>query len=168
MEFCFECEETDGLVLIDESYLDEIDEEILYALDIILDRYGKSELIYDFPNEKWDIVRERETAKLREFCNSGKMILFILDKHELNCEIQIGNKEIDSDTFLNVPSGKMILVNASELIQCLAYPDLEMEKILEIHDMRKGTYAIENEGIKKIECNRSVTTKITFNNIIEL
>ncbi|MBE6047961.1 MAG: hypothetical protein E7213_06100 [Clostridium sp.] len=70
MNFNFECDETDGLVLIDESFLNEINEEILYSLDIFLDRYGKSELIYDFPDEDWNSVRQRESKRLKEFCNS--------------------------------------------------------------------------------------------------
>ena len=168
MKFNFECDEMDGLVLIDEGYLNEIDDDILYAFDIFLDRYGKSELVYDFPNKNWASVRERESIKLKEFCNSGKMILFLVDKDELNCEIQLSNKNYNTDTFLNVSSGKIILVNAGELIQCLAYPDLEVEKILEIEDIEKGTYAIENEGIRKINCIKSITTKSTFDNVIEL
>lgn len=54
MKFCYECEGMDGLILIDEKYLAEIDDNLLAELDIFLDRYGKSELVYDFPNERWE------------------------------------------------------------------------------------------------------------------
>ena len=168
MKFDYECDVPDGLVLIDEYYFNEFNSDILYSFEVLLDSKGRTELVHDFPNEKWENVRERETAMIKEFCNSGKMIVFLSDKDVNNCEIQFSNKEIDTDTFLNVPSGKIILVNASELIQCLAYSDLEMEKILELHDVGKGTYAIENEGIRKIDCSKSITTKSIFNNIIEL
>lgn len=168
MKFNFECNEFDGLVIIDESHLNDIDDELIYALDIFLDPYGRSELVYDFSNENWDDVRERETVKLKEFCNSGKMVLFLLDKDESNCEIEFIDKLYNADTFINVSSGKIILVNASELIQCLAYPELEMEKILEIKDIEKGTYAIENESVRKIICIKSTPAKFTFNNVIEL
>ena len=40
---------------------------------------------------------------------------------------------------ISVPSGKMVLVNAGELIQCLLYPDLEMKKVLELN-VEAGTY----------------------------
>ena len=69
--------------------------------------------------------------------------------------------------FLNIPSGKLVLVNAGELIQCMAYPELEMEKILEL-DVEKGTYAVKNDGIKKINCYKSVSKKSAFNNVLEL
>lgn len=168
MKFNYNCNEIDGLVLIDEKYLDEINEELLYALDIFLDRYGKSELIYDFPDEEWAVVRARETEGLKSFCNEGKMILFLLDNEELECEILCGSEEIDTDMYLDVASGKIILVNASELIQCLAYPDLVMESILEINDMEKGLYAIKNDSIRKIYYKKSITSKTIFSNVIEL
>ena len=167
MKFNYECEETDGLVLIDENNLCELNDELLYAMDIFLDRYGKSELIYDFPDEKWELVRKRETLILEEFCNAGKMVLFLVNEDEMNCEIQFSTKKTETNTFLDVSSGKIILVNASELIQCLAYPDLEMEKILELYDLEKGMYAIENEGIRKITCIKCDTDKSIFSNVIE-
>ena len=54
----------DGLVFIDESYLSELNDDLLYEMDILLDLSGTSELICDFPNEDWDIVRQRETDKV--------------------------------------------------------------------------------------------------------
>lgn len=168
MKFDYECDVPDGLVLIDEYYFNEFNSDILYSFEILLDSKGETELIYDFPNEKWESVRARETVLIKDFCNSGKMVVFLSDKDINDGEIKFDNKESDTDIFLNVPSGKLILVNASELIQCMAYPDLEMEKILELHDVGKGTYAIENEGIRKIVCNKSNTTKTTFDNIIKL
>ena len=35
----------------------------------LIDRYGESELIYDFPNEKWENVWEKETKEIVDFCN---------------------------------------------------------------------------------------------------
>ena len=69
--------------------------------------------------------------------------------------------------FLNIPSGKLVLVNASELIQCISYPELEMEKILEIN-VDKGVYAVKNDGIKKISCYKNAFKKSVFNNFLEL
>lgn len=59
MKFTVECDGFDGLVLMDQSYLDEMNNELLYSMDTLLDHYGKSELIFDFSKENWDIVRER-------------------------------------------------------------------------------------------------------------
>ena len=67
MKFILECDRMDGLVFIDKSYLSELDPEILYAMDILLDIHGDSELICDFPNEAWEDVRLRETKVVREF-----------------------------------------------------------------------------------------------------
>ena len=168
MKFCYECDGMDGLILIDKKYLAEIDDNLLNELDIFLDRYGKSELVYDFPNERWEDVRKRETKKIIEFCNSGKMVIFLSNEDEDNCEINISNIQNDSQTFIEVESGKLILVNASELIQCLAYPDLEMETNLEIDNLDKGIYSVKYEGIKDIELVKESAFISELNNAIEL
>ena len=78
MKYTLDCDTLDGLVFIDESYLSELnDADLLYAMDILLDSSGKSELIFDFPNEDWNIVRQRETEGIREFCGQGKMIVWL-------------------------------------------------------------------------------------------
>lgn len=156
MNFCYECDDIDGLILIDEQYLDKIDDELLRELDIFIDCYGKSELVYDFPNENWNDVRKRETKELVEFCNSGKMVIFLHYKDEKNGEITISNSQNDSKTFINIESGKLVLVNASELIQCLSYPDLEMERILEIDNIEKGFYSIEYEEFKSLKLTKKM------------
>ena len=167
MKFNYEHDEPDGLVLIDAYYFNEFNSDILYSFDIFLDSKGRTELIYDFPNEKWEVVRARESAILKEFCNSGKMIVFLSNENIENCEIDFKDGKCDADMFLNIPSGKLVLVNAGELIQCMAYPKLEMEKILEL-DVEKGTYAVTNDGIKKINFYKSIPKKSIFNNIVEL
>ena len=73
MKYTLDCGMLDGLVFIDESYLAELnDADLLYAMDILLDSSGTSELICDFPNEDWDIVRQRETERIREFADREK------------------------------------------------------------------------------------------------
>ena len=156
MRFDYVCDNQDGLILIDEKYLNEIDENLLYELDIFLDIYGKSELIYDFPGENWEDVRTRETKDLSGFCNSGKMLIILQNKDERNCELTISKTQIDSDSFIEIVSGKLILVNASELIQCLAYPDLEMEKLLEVDNIDTGVYSVEYEGVKHINMSKNL------------
>lgn len=167
MNFCYECDSMDALVLIDEQYLDKIDDEVLRELDIFIDYYGKSELAYDFPNENWNDVRKRETKELVEFCNSGKMVIFLYYENEKNGEITISDSKKSSRTFINIESGKLILVNASELLQCLAYPDLKMERILEIENVEKGFYSIEYEEIKSLKLARRLECN-EVNNAIEL
>ena len=41
MKCNFECDKMDGLVLIDEYYLDKFNEEVLYSFDIFLTVMGK-------------------------------------------------------------------------------------------------------------------------------
>ncbi|RKM58183.1 hypothetical protein D6853_01195 [Butyrivibrio sp. X503] len=168
MNYDYRCDGIDGLVLIDEKYLDEIDDNLLAELDIILDRDGKTELIHDFPNEKWKDVRKRETKNIVEFCNSGKMVLFLANKDEYNCKITISDTKSDSYTYIDVESGKLIVINASELVQCLAYPELEMEILLKIDNVDRGIYSVKYDGIKNIELIKERVHFSDAHNVIEL
>lgn len=115
----------EALILIDPAFLPELSDQILYELDILLDPQGKTELVYDFPEEKWEIVWKRETKEIRKFCEEGKMVIFFLDEDGREVDILGISKVIE------VQSGRVILVEADELISCLAYPELEMEVIWE-------------------------------------
>lgn len=167
MKFNYICDVTDGLVLIDKEYLKELNDKLLIELDILLDRYGKSELVYDFPNEKWEDVQKRETRWIVEFCNSGKMVIFLHYKNEKDCEINFSDSQNNSQTMIDIRSGKLIVVNASELIQCLAYPKFEIEPFLEIDNIDVGLYAIQFNGINSIKLAKS-NIKSDVNNILEL
>ena len=129
MKFQVDRERGNGLVLIDRGSMKELDDELLYAFDILLDRNGLSELIYDFPDEDWHTVWVRETEALRNFCNSGKMIVWLFDE-KIEFETIYGVFQTDdaltaSDKWLYAPTGDLLAVTASELIQCLSYPELE-------------------------------------------
>ena len=131
MKFQVDRESIDGLVLIDRGSMKELDDDLLYAFDILLDRSGETELICDFPDEDWHTVWVRETEALRNFCNSGKMIVWLFDE-KLELETIDGVFQTDdalaaSDKWLYAPTGDLLAVTASELIQCLCYPELEME-----------------------------------------
>ncbi|MBD5135374.1 MAG: hypothetical protein HDT39_05345 [Lachnospiraceae bacterium] len=163
MKFILECDEMDGLIFIDKSYLAELNSDMLYAMDILLDPFGKSELVFDFPNETWETVRPRETKRIREFCGQGKMIIWLFDGTEKECKIEKSNEITDSPKWLHIPTGKLLAVTASELIQCLSYPELEMEKIFEL-EVEDGWYAIWNKGIDKIMyCKKEPPNSIPSN-----
>ena len=168
MKYKYRCDGLDGLILIDKKYLDEIDDNLLAELDIFLDRDGKTELIYDFPNEEWKEVRKRETKKIIDFCNSGKMVIFLADKNEDNCEITISDIKNDSRTYIYVESGELILINASELIQCLSYPELEMEINLQMDNIDRGIYSVIFDGIKNIKLVKERALISDVHNAIEL
>lgn len=166
MKFQLNCERMDGFVLLDTSFLKEFDDSMLYAMDILLDVQGTSELIFDFPDEEWSSVRPRETEIIKNFCNSGKMVLWLID--EINVECEFNNTDVLSapSKWLHLPTGKLLAVTANELIQCLAYPELEMEIIFEL-DLPKGWYALSNEGMDKILYCQKTPEHNVFENIEE-
>lgn len=167
MYFLLESDETDGLVFIDKSYLSEFNDDMLYAMDILLDPFGKTELIYDFPDEKWETVRPRKTKPIRDFCEQGKMIIWLFDSIEKECTIEESNEITDSSKWLHIPSGKLLAISAGELIQCLSYPELEPENIFEL-DVESGWYAICNKGIDKITYCKKDPSNSGFSNIEEM
>ena len=164
MNYTLCCDRMDGLVFIDESYLSELNnDDLLYAMDILLDSSGTSELIFDFADEDWDTVRQRETESIREFCSQGKMIVWLLDCVNQECELSKCTELTDPCKWLHLPTGKLLAVTAGELIQCLAYPELEMEKVFEL-SLEPGWYAIQNEGINSIMyCKKQPPSSIPSN-----
>lgn len=167
MDFLLELDEADGLILIDESYLSELNDDMLYAMDILLDPFGRSELVYDFPDEKWETVRTRETNPIRGFCEQGKMIIWLFDGIEKECTFEKSDEITDPSKWLHISSGKLLAVSASELIQCLPYPELEPEMIFEL-EVESGWYAICNKGIDKIAYCKKDPPDPVFSNIEEM
>ena len=153
MKFKIECDDMDGVVLMDENTLEELNSELLYSMDILLDYEGDSELIYDFPEEKWSEVRAREKKLIEKFCNSGKMIIWLMNSTEKECTFEEDANILNTKKYLHVTSGKIIMVTASELIQCVSYPELELEKIFE-KNIESGWYAISSSTDKIIYCKR--------------
>lgn len=152
MNFKINCEEIDGLIILDKSTLGDISEELIISLDILLDVLGESELIYDFPDEGWDNVRKRETLDLRKFCNDGNMVIW-LNHNEIYTDsiIEKSNVSRGSNAWVNCSSGCLVIVSASELIQTYSDDELEMEKMLEIN-IEPGWYEISGDWNKVIIC----------------
>lgn len=166
MKFNFECEDLDGLVIMDKEYMDEFDDEILYDFDICLDRKGKSELIYDFPDEKWEDVYSRAFRSIERFCADGKMILFLLDENNYDGNIDIRDEKFETDSFLDIKSGNVIVVSAGELIQCATYKELDMETILELRNIKKGKYTVKKNDISNIVLSCASAIPTVVNNIV--
>ena len=95
------------------------------------------------------------------------MIVWLLDQVVKECEIEESNKMTDPCKWLHLPTGKLIAVTASELIQALSYPELEMEKAFELL-VEAGWYAIQNEGSNKIMYCRKKPFDSIFLNIQEV
>ena len=164
MRFILECDGSDGLVLMDQSYLGELDWELLGSMDFLLDPHGKSELKYDFPKESWEIVRERESKAIKSFCNSGKMVVSLLPRGYHECEFQMVDEFSGSLKWLHLPTGNLLAVGASELIQCVSYPDLVMEKVFELQ-LEKGWYAVSIRSAGEILCCSKTPPMPSFENI---
>lgn len=165
MRFSYIPDGIDGLVLIDRESLKKLDSRLLYELDILLDRCGESELAYDFPGE-WKDAWKRETREIVEFCNSGEMIVFLTSEREEDCELTVSTLQSRPTSFIDMRSGKMILLNAGELIQCLSYTSLEMETVLDIN-LEPGTYLLAHEGIASIRLEKTENISgLAANNVI--
>lgn len=166
MKFIAECDGFDRLVLMDQSYIGEMNSELLYSMDILLDRHGKSELIFDFPSENWEIVRERESNAIKSFCNSGKMVVCLLSDGDHQCEFQMVDELFGPLKWLHLPTGNLLAVTAGELIQCVSYPDLIMEKVFELK-LEKGWYAVSFSSVGKVLCCYKTPPMPPFENIQE-
>ena len=164
MDFELDCDEQEGLVFIDETNLKELNSDLLYEMDILLDVSGQTELTFDFPDEKWEKVWKRETRAIREFCNSGKMLVWLLNNKNANCKIELTNTEDKLPKRLHLPSGKLLVITAGELIECLSYPELEMETLLE-SDIDAGWYAVSSGSIKHITFCKTKAPNDSCNNI---
>lgn len=154
MEFIVQCDGFDGLVLMDQSYLDELDSELLYSMDILLDCEGESELVFDFPQENWEDIRERESKAIKNFCNSGKMVVWLLSDGDYQYEFQMKDESCGALKWLYLPTGRLLAVTAGELIQCVAYPELVMEKVFELQ-LEKGWYAVSRSQGKISFCKKT-------------
>ena len=71
-----------------------------------------------------------------------------------------------SDKWLYAPTGDLLAVTASELIQCLSYPKLEMEEVFTV-SVPKGWYAISDNGIEEIKYCKGNPCTAVFENIQE-
>jgi hypothetical protein len=120
-KFKFNCDFEDGLMLIDQEHLKLLEFEHLDSLNITLDIEGKTTLTFDFPGEEWSAVWERESAVIRNFANEGKAILIFAkpDEYEVQVSILETISDFNSNHLIELPSGKLIFVSLSEVVQCL-------------------------------------------------
>ena len=140
MEVHVQSDMTDGIVLLDPAFFKKTDENILRAMDIFLDKNGESELIYDFPDEEWEKVYVRESKPFVELVEAGEIWIKLFSNTDMVLSIE-QTDTLDTKEYVTVISGKMIIVLASELLQCLYYPELDIE-ILGSLELPNGQYRI--------------------------
>ena len=153
MKIEYEISFVDALVIIDPERFKEMDEEFLYAFDIFLDKEGESELVCDFPGEDWKEVWDRETAVVQDFIEKSKMIVWRTEEGDYSSNIYKVNDLLEGGDKLEITNNQVMFVSASELIQCLLYPDLDMEVIAEIA-LEKGTYCFKKDGDDILYCKQ--------------
>lgn len=130
--FTFNCDFQDGLMLIDQKYLELLEFEHLDSLNITLDIEGKTSLIYDFPGETWSEVWNRESTFIRNFANEGKAILIFTkpDEHGVQLSILEAISDYNTNHLIEFPSGKLLLISMGEVVQCLLN-GIELEFLFE-------------------------------------
>lgn len=151
MKFIVECDGANALVFMDKSYIREMNEELLGSMDFLVDYYGETELKFDFPEEDWKVVRTRESNLIRNFCNSGKMIIHLFNDGDQECEFEMSENIFNTSNRIYLPTGNLLAVTASELIQCALYPDMDMEKLFELN-VKEGWYGISFNNGKFLCC----------------
>ena len=140
MEVHVQSDMTDGIVLLDPAFFKKTDENILRAMDIFLDKNGESELIYDFPDEEWEKVYVRESKPFVELVEAGEIWIKLFSNIDVVLSVE-QTDTLDTKEYVTLISGKMVIVLASELLQCLYYPELDME-ILGSLELPNGQYRI--------------------------
>ena len=148
MNFNVACELDDGIVVIDPAKIEEINEKIMYAMDIYIDPEGVTEVVFDFPGEDWNSVYKRQTRKLLDFTDEGNMWIKLVKpgEHEFTMEQTASG---DFEEMVSVTSGKLQVVLARELLQCIYFPELDMELLGEI-ELENGNYKIGSSEEGKI------------------
>ncbi len=168
MKFKFECEEMDGMIIIDKNIIDEIKEELLYSLDICLDKQGKSELVFDFPDKNWKNVYTEALKFVHECADTGKFILILANEDTYEGDINFVNDNLESDLYIEIISGDLIMVNASEFIQCVAYKGLEMETVLDIEKVEKGIYNLFIDKSFNFKFKKCIEKPSFINNVVDI
>ncbi len=143
--------------------METINDELLYSFDILLDSDGRTELIYDFPSEPWKVTWKRESAAFQYFCNSGKAVLFLLPDGEYQCDIVVTQQDLaNAPAWLHLPTGNLLAVPASELIQY--FPELETDMLVEI-EVESGWYNISHLIKGNIQCFKGTPQATSFRNV---
>lgn len=167
-KFKFNCDFEDGLMLIDQEHLKLLEFEHLDSLNITLDIEGKTTLIYDFPGEKWSEVWNRESTSIRNFANEGKAILIFAEPDEYEVQVNILENSSDDKTghFIEFPSGKLILVSLSEVVQCLLNK-MNLEFLFETYIV-PGWYKLSLKPNLELKLSPSRLSDSHFENLIFL
>lgn len=80
-----------GLLISSKQWFDNLSENLSYSLEIVLDVDGRSELIFDFPDQPWNDVWKLEANKWLSFTNSGIVALILFGTGTYNISFYLNN-----------------------------------------------------------------------------
>jgi hypothetical protein len=141
------CDLDGGLIIADLEVLRNLDESMLYAMDIALDPAGKTDLKCDYPGEDWAEVWERETNLLAEACGSGQLVFiglhagqFYIDLNLNELPVADANQLAAYACLLRVTSGRIWVIEASHFVESSGMGTLS--PCADFH-LAPGEYAVE-------------------------
>lgn len=163
ISFDLECDGSGGLVLIEKNKLDSLSQELGAILNIVVDVEGETELVADYPGEKWRDVWRRETARLKDLCQGGLMFVGLLEEGEYSAELNISDEVSAEDVLgvVNVSESPLLVVEAGELIQKVIYPQLPLDVLSEV-ELEHGNYGV---GCKLSDADKIVVTLTSIDSL---
>lgn len=91
-----------------------------------------------------DLVNKKEHLELSDvyFIEAHKMVLWRIQEGDYKGKLVEVNQGLTDPQELEVIGDSVLVLSAAELIQCLLYPDLDMETFAEI-PLEKGTVLLK-------------------------
>lgn len=166
--------QTDGLVFIDPKVIKELIEEhdFSYDFSLLLDRKGETDLIYDFPkNKEWKEIWKQETKKIIDFCNTGKLVIFLSypqEESNYELEIRLENEQVNSDIQIYIPTGNLLITSGVTLVEALSFFDMEAPEKIAMIKLEPGWYSILFEENKCFKLKHLKKADFKLNNVVEL
>lgn len=80
-----------GLLISSKQWFDNLSEELDYSLSIVIDVDGKTDQIFDFPDQSWNNVWTLEANKWLSLTNSGILALILFGEGTYNISFYLNN-----------------------------------------------------------------------------
>lgn len=150
IKFCLE-DSSGGILVGEPIILKELDEELLFSMSIAVDFEGTTELVYDYPDEDWPTVWQRETEPVMKMCNAGEIAFAATHEGIIFVKVVVGELEspdesriLDSQqAFLNVQGDKIAVVEAgSFLVTKFSQKELDESDFVAVVEVVKGSYLV--------------------------
>ncbi|MCP3105499.1 hypothetical protein LZ198_42245 [Myxococcus sp. K15C18031901] len=113
-DFSVTCELTGGLLMGDRQNLENLSNAEILGAEIGLSEDGNTDLMYDYPGERWEEVFARETRALRRLCESGHVLFLNLGEGLFFGEVETcdgGDASKTKKGWLYSPTGVIAAAN---------------------------------------------------------